>query len=194
MPARGDEVTFGRAPPRGGAAWRTTTIRTLAAALLAVAPLALDAQAASPQEEALKKLAAEVPALVKAADADADGALGLAEFRTFQAALKKSADSILNALDPSIARKKAEKDLKKHDANADGKLDDAELKAQADAKRLKDIKDFGNGIRRPAVLETDSPLYKGYKSVMLYANIKPRKLPDEVFTLNYLPRAEELRK
>jgi hypothetical protein len=60
--------------------------------------------------------------------------------------------------------------------------------------RFKDIKDFGNGIRRPAVLETDSPLYKGYKSVMLYANIKPRKLPDEVFTLNYLPRAEELRK
>jgi hypothetical protein len=60
--------------------------------------------------------------------------------------------------------------------------------------RFKDIKDFGNGIRRPATLETDSPLYKGYKSVMLYANIKPRKLPDEVFTLNYLPRAEELRK
>ena len=60
--------------------------------------------------------------------------------------------------------------------------------------RFTDIKDFGNGIRRPAVLETDSPLYKGYKSVMLYANIKPRKLPDEVFTLNYLPRAEELRK
>jgi hypothetical protein len=29
---------------------------------------------------------------------------------------------------------------------------------------------------------------------MLYANIKPRNLPDEVFTLNYLPRAEELRK
>jgi outer membrane lipoprotein-sorting protein len=60
--------------------------------------------------------------------------------------------------------------------------------------RFTDIKDFGNGIRRPATMETDSPLYKGYKSVMLYANIKPRNLPDEVFTLNYLPRAEELRK
>jgi len=60
--------------------------------------------------------------------------------------------------------------------------------------RFSDIKDFGNGIRRPAAMETDSPLYKGYKSVMLYANIKPRKLPDEVFTLNYLSRAEELRK
>ena len=59
--------------------------------------------------------------------------------------------------------------------------------------RFKDIKDFGNGIRRPATMETDSPLYKGYKSVMIYANIKPRKLPDEVFTLDYLPRAGELR-
>ena len=34
--------------------------------------------------------------------------------------------------------------------------------------RFKDIKDFGGGIRRPATLETDSPLHKGYKSVMLY--------------------------
>jgi len=59
---------------------------------------------------------------------------------------------------------------------------------------FKDIKDFGNGIRRPAVMETDSPLHKGYKSVMLYANIKPRTLPDEVFTLNNLSRVEELRK
>jgi len=56
----------------------------------------------------------------------------------------------------------------------------------------KDIKDFG-GIKRPSVLETDSPLYKGYKSVMLYAKIKARVFPDEVFTLDYLPRAGELR-
>lgn len=56
-----------------------------------------------------------------------------------------------------------------------------------------DIKDFGNGIRRPAMMETDSPLYKGYKSVMLYAKIKARVFPDEVFTLDYLPRAGELR-
>ena len=62
-------------------------------------------------------------------------------------------------------------------------------------KRLKyrDIKDFGNGIRRPAVLETDSPLYKGYKAVMLFANVQPRDFPDEVFTLNYMPRVKELR-
>jgi len=59
--------------------------------------------------------------------------------------------------------------------------------------RFKDIKDFGGGVRRPATLETDSPLYKGYKSVMLYANIKARTLRDEVFTLDYLPRAGELR-
>lgn len=55
------------------------------------------------------------------------------------------------------------------------------------------IKDFGNGIVRPAQLVTDSPLYKNYKSVMLFSNIKNKQLADEVFTLNYLPRVEELR-
>ncbi|MBX3635204.1 MAG: outer membrane lipoprotein-sorting protein [Rubrivivax sp.] len=59
---------------------------------------------------------------------------------------------------------------------------------------FKDIKDFGGGIRRPATVETDSPLYKGYKSVMLYAAVKKRELPDEVFTLNFMARMEELRK
>lgn len=59
--------------------------------------------------------------------------------------------------------------------------------------RFKDMKDFGGGIRRPSVMETDSPLYKGYKSVMIYANVKAREFPDEVFTLDYLPRAGELR-
>ena len=39
---------------------------------------------------------------------------------------------------------------------------------------FKDIKDFGGGIKRPATLETDSPLYKGYKSVMLCSGIKKR--------------------
>ena len=60
--------------------------------------------------------------------------------------------------------------------------------------RFKDIKDFGGGIRRPATLETDSPLYKGYKSVMLWSGIKKATFPDEYFTLNYLPRIPELRK
>jgi outer membrane lipoprotein-sorting protein len=58
---------------------------------------------------------------------------------------------------------------------------------------FKDPKDFGDGVRRPATMETDSPLYKDYKSVMLYAKIKARSFPDEVFTLDYLARAGELR-
>ena len=57
----------------------------------------------------------------------------------------------------------------------------------------KDVKDFGKGIKRPATLETESPLHKGYKSVMLYGQIRARTMPDEVFTLEYLPRAKELR-
>jgi len=60
--------------------------------------------------------------------------------------------------------------------------------------RFKDIKDFGDGIKRPATMETDSPLQKGYKSVMLWSGLKKRDFPDEVFTLNYLPRVKELRK
>jgi outer membrane lipoprotein-sorting protein len=59
--------------------------------------------------------------------------------------------------------------------------------------RFKDTKDFGGGIKRPATLETDSPLYKGYRSLMLYGTIKSRRVPDEVFTLEYLPRVKELR-
>ena len=57
----------------------------------------------------------------------------------------------------------------------------------------KEPKDFGNGISRPSVLETDSPLYKGYKSAMVYAKINKKELADEVFSLNYLPRVDELR-
>nr|VFJ87824.1 MAG: hypothetical protein BECKH772A_GA0070896_1000527 [Candidatus Kentron sp. H]VFJ89533.1 MAG: hypothetical protein BECKH772B_GA0070898_1000527 [Candidatus Kentron sp. H]VFJ96222.1 MAG: hypothetical protein BECKH772C_GA0070978_1000527 [Candidatus Kentron sp. H] len=55
------------------------------------------------------------------------------------------------------------------------------------------IKDFGSGLVRPSVLETDSPLYQGYKAVMLFAKIRPREFADEVFSLNYMPRARELR-
>ncbi|MDX2492400.1 outer membrane lipoprotein-sorting protein [Desulfosarcina sp.] len=57
----------------------------------------------------------------------------------------------------------------------------------------KDSKDFGDNVVRPSVLETDSPLYKGYKSIMLYAKVNRKDLADEVFTLNYLPRVNELR-
>ena len=59
---------------------------------------------------------------------------------------------------------------------------------------FKDIKDFGGGIKRPATLETDSPLYKGYKSVMLWSGLKKADFADEIFTLNYMPRVQELRK
>lgn len=59
---------------------------------------------------------------------------------------------------------------------------------------FKDIKDFGGGIVRPATVETDSPLYKGYKSVMLFANFKKREMADEVFTLTYMPNMDSLRK
>jgi len=58
---------------------------------------------------------------------------------------------------------------------------------------FKETKDFGDGIVRPSVMETDSPLYKGYKSVMLFANIKERDLSDEVFTLTFMPNLESLR-
>ena len=60
--------------------------------------------------------------------------------------------------------------------------------------RFTDIKDFGGGIKRPATLGTDSPLQKGYKSVMQWSGLKKREFPDEIFTLNYLPRIQELRK
>ena len=107
-----------------------------------LASLLLALAQGSAEEEALKRLAAELPALAKTADADASGALNPAEFRSFAEALEKAGKAVLKELDPSIAKKKADKDLKKHDANADGALDDAEKKAMAEAKRLKDIKDF----------------------------------------------------
>jgi outer membrane lipoprotein-sorting protein len=58
---------------------------------------------------------------------------------------------------------------------------------------FKEIKDFGGGIVRPSVIETDSPLYKGYKSIMIFAKIKQREFKDEVFTLTFMPNIESLR-
>jgi outer membrane lipoprotein-sorting protein len=55
-----------------------------------------------------------------------------------------------------------------------------------------DIKDFGGGIVRPSMVTTDSPLYKGYKSVMIYAGVKAKSFPDEVFTLDFMPRTDSL--
>ena len=59
---------------------------------------------------------------------------------------------------------------------------------------FKDVKDFGGGIKRPATVETDSPLYKGYQSIMLYSGLKKREVSDEVFTQGFMSRMEELRK
>jgi len=58
---------------------------------------------------------------------------------------------------------------------------------------FKQTKDFGGKIVRPSVIETDSPLHKGYKSVMIFAQIKKRTFKDEVFTLTFMPSLESLR-
>jgi hypothetical protein len=58
---------------------------------------------------------------------------------------------------------------------------------------FKNIKDFGGGIVRPAVIETDSPLYKDYRSIIIFAKVKKKDLPDEIFSLNYMPKVESLR-
>jgi outer membrane lipoprotein-sorting protein len=59
---------------------------------------------------------------------------------------------------------------------------------------FKNIKDFGDGIVRPSIIETDSPLYKGYKSIMIFAKIAKRVAGDEVFTQTFMPKIESLRR
>ena len=59
---------------------------------------------------------------------------------------------------------------------------------------FKDDKNFGGGLNRPSVIDTYSPLYKGYRSLMIYQTIKKRNLPNEVFTQNYMSRLGDLRK
>jgi len=58
---------------------------------------------------------------------------------------------------------------------------------------FKENKDFGDEIARPSVIETDSPLYKGYKSVIIFAKIQKRTFKNEVFTLTFMPNLESLR-
>ena len=58
---------------------------------------------------------------------------------------------------------------------------------------FKDVRDFGGGIVRPAVIETDSPLHKGYQSIILVAKTRARDFKDEVFTLTFMPNLESLR-
>lgn len=55
-------------------------------------------------------------------------------------------------------------------------------------------KDFGDGIIRPSVVETNSPMYKGYKSIMIYGKITPKEFTDEAFTLDSLEKASDLRR
>jgi len=80
-----------------------------------------------------------------------------------------------------------------------GKLLPTKIECLTEANMLiktlyfKDVKSFGGGITRPAVIETDSPLYKGYKSVMIFAGLKKRDFKDEVFTLTFMPNIESLR-
>jgi len=59
---------------------------------------------------------------------------------------------------------------------------------------FKETKDFGDGLVRPSVIETDSPLYRGYRSVLIYVRIQKRELQDEVFTLPFMPKLGTLRK
>lgn len=58
---------------------------------------------------------------------------------------------------------------------------------------FKKIQDFGEGVVRPSVIETDSPLHQGYKSVMIHAKIKKRTFKDEAFTLTFMPNLDSLR-
>lgn len=58
---------------------------------------------------------------------------------------------------------------------------------------FKEDKNFGGGLIRPSVIETTSPLYKGFRSLMVYQTIKKRQFPDEVFTLSYMGRLGDLR-
>ena len=58
---------------------------------------------------------------------------------------------------------------------------------------FKRVRWLGRGVRRPSVVETYSPLYKGYKSIMIFTRVRNRRFANEVFTLNYLSRLGGLR-
>lgn len=58
---------------------------------------------------------------------------------------------------------------------------------------FKENKPFDDNTLRPSVIETDSPLYKGYQSIMVYAKVKKRIVSDEVFTLEFLSKVETIR-
>lgn len=58
---------------------------------------------------------------------------------------------------------------------------------------FKNITEFEPGFSRPAVIETDSPLYKNAKSIMIYSQLKRVKLDEELFNINNMAKYKELR-
>jgi outer membrane lipoprotein-sorting protein len=58
---------------------------------------------------------------------------------------------------------------------------------------FRDIKDFGEGIVRPAIMETESPLWPGVKAIMVFGDIRRRDLSDDLFTINYMSKVDDLR-
>ena len=74
-----------------------------------------------------------------------------------------------------------------------------EIKCQTAGEMLiktlhfKEPKKYADGIVRTTVTETDSPLNKGYKSVMITSEMKKREFKDEVFTLNFMSKITSLR-
>jgi len=56
---------------------------------------------------------------------------------------------------------------------------------------FKNMKNFGNGLIRPSLIETTSPLQKGYKSQFILGEVNPVMLKDEMFTLSYMPILSE---
>ncbi|MCK5293781.1 MAG: outer membrane lipoprotein-sorting protein [Arcobacteraceae bacterium] len=58
----------------------------------------------------------------------------------------------------------------------------------------KNIKDFGNGLIRPSVIETKSPFYKDYKSIMVYGKITPKEFAPEAFTIENINKVNDLRR
>lgn len=58
---------------------------------------------------------------------------------------------------------------------------------------FKEDRDFGGGLLRPSVIETHSPLFKGYRSYIIYKKIRARSIPDEAFTQQFMGRLGDLR-
>lgn len=58
---------------------------------------------------------------------------------------------------------------------------------------FKNIIEFEEGFRRPSVVETDSPLFKGAKSIMIYSQMKRVQLDESLFNINNMAKYQELR-